>query len=799
MIKIYAFHGNPGHPDDWKKLSETLDPQKFELVAVDLYSVDWLAQLEGKQDQETILLGHSWGCYQILHCLPKLKLNIKKIILCAPYVHIEKPVTLISRLLLAIPLLGNYLIRNNHSRSYKQFVTDLVHPASISDNPYFSQILRRMADWKFWKKVVKFKLAMQAEPLKNLSSIRAPTFALFGSDDKIASKEAQMRIIAFLENCVTQVIAHAGHGLIWTHTIEISSFLADQKAKEIGYLPGAQAGNNVISYIEKHLSEIPDQIALRWSKSDALALWDGTHQSPILHEQITYRKFSQRISTLAQGLLNIGIHPGDRVIIFLPMSVDMYTAMFAVQRIGAIAVFLDSWARSQHLGASAKCVTPKAMISFNKAFELVAEVPEFDAMAIRILYGPGEKCSHKYESLFALKSAPVAPVFSEDTALITFTTGSTGTPKGANRTHRFLSAQHHALSRVIPYTPQDADMPAFPIFSLNNLASGVTTILPALDLAAPSNKDSAILAAQIIHQKITCTTLSPSMLVGLARYCKQNALQLSVLRRVVTGGAPISKDDVSAFYEIAPQTVIWVLYGSTEAEPMAHIEGRDMLKELKSHDPEIVDEGVNVGHISEDIDYKFIRIIDGPIEFSQTSWETLEVPPGQVGEFICTGDHVCRDYYNNPEAFIATKISDNTNRVWHRTGDLAFIDKESNLWIVGRVNNVIKRAGEYYFPVRAEILLKRFDFTLRGAYLGMPDPKLRQAAYVAIEIKQDIDQEKFNFESAKKEICRIFEKNSIPVDVIRFVAKIPMDSRHHSKVEYNTLRQELEKAEVIIA
>ena len=67
------------------------------------------------------------------------------------------------------------------------------------------------------------------------------------------------------------------------------------------------------------------------------------------------------------------------------------------------------------------------------------------------------------------------------------------------------------------------------------------------------------------------------------------------------------------FYVIAPHADIWILYGSTEVEPMAHIEGKEMLKLEQNPDPEIVEEGVNVGHISEDLQYKFIRIMHGAV------------------------------------------------------------------------------------------------------------------------------------------------------------------------------------------
>lgn len=591
----------------------------------------------------------------------------------------------------------------------------------------------------------------------------------------------------------------------------------------IGYFPGSDIRNNVLSHLENHLREFPDRIALRWTTTRPSST---NSLSGLPHQEINYRDFSQKIKNFAQGLVELGIKKNDRVIIFLPMSLEMYTAMFAVQRIGAIAVFLDSWARVHHLGASAECVTPKAMISFKQAFDLVAQIPEFKSMSYKILVEPPEN-KNKNESdtnnlkdterntfnfydLFKPGSANIAAVEPETTALITFTTGSTGKPKGANRTHRFLSAQHQALSRIIPYVPTDIDMPAFPIFSLNNLASGVTTVLPAIDLSAPSERDGEILASQIINEKINCATLSPSMLSGLCRFVDKNNLKLPGLTRVVTGGAPISKDDVRHFYQIAPQADLWILYGSTEAEPMAHIEGREMLASEVSEDPEIIEEGVNVGHISEDLSYKFIKIINGPIDLKSgpsskdrtSSWSAYEVKPGKIGEFICTGDHVCRDYYNNPSAFLGAKILGEDGRVWHRTGDLGYLDKNQNLWIVGRTNNAIERHGEYFFPVRAEVLLKRLPFTGRCAFLGLTSGNGQTTAAV-IELQAEIAKQNkinlnFDFKAAITEIQRLFQKNNIPLDSVYFIGEVPMDPRHHSKVEYANLRNQLQTGQNII-
>lgn len=786
---IIALHGNPGTPRDWDTLRGQLNASEYDLVAVDAWSDEWLSAVRRGPDKK-ILVAFSWGCYRVLKNLKSLRDHVERVVLVAPTLDVEKKLSPIARAVLSIPGVGDGLLKSSHAKSMDSFVAHMVAPRSMDSLPRAREALDRLkADWKLWKNAAFAKIHHQSNPLSEADAVPVPGVVLFGEADQSTSISHQRKFWEMFKGLSLQTVPKEGHGLPWTRADLIAAAIAGKQPERIGYYAGENPRNNVITYMEKHLAEHPERIALRWVSRQNLAQWNGDHNTPLVHDQINYKNFALRINSFAQGLLDIGIQKGDRVIIFLPMSLDMYTAMFAVQRIGAIAVFLDSWARSHHLGASAECVGPKAMISFKQAFDLVDQVPEFKSMPIRIMYGPGDGGTHKFEALLKPSPAPVEKVESEFTALITFTTGSTGKPKGANRTHRFLSAQHTALNHVIPYTEADADMPAFPIFSLNNLAAGVTTILPALDLSAPSPRDPALLATQILHEKITCTTLSPSMLVGLSRYCQEKGIKLTGLRRVVTGGAPISKDDVRGFYAIAPQTDLWILYGSTEAEPMAHIEGREMLKEEAVTDPELVENGVNVGHISEDVDYKFIRIINGPIDLETTPWSRIEVPRGEVGEFLVTGDHVCRDYYNNPEAFKTTKIEDHDGRVWHRTGDLCMIDGKNNLWIVGRVNNAVERKGKYYFPVQAEVLLKRMPFAARCAFLGMPHPEMGQANWGVVELKPDLST--FDAEAARREIRRIFDKNSIPLDEIRFVKSIPMDPRHHSKVEYAVLRKQL--------
>lgn len=762
---FFAFHGNPGTLADWDYVQHELNSTKqsdstsnsasnstVELIPLDPYSGAWRKTFADHQGKFSIV-AHSMGCLVALQAAKEFGGKIDRMIFVNPYVVSESSISPFAQTLLRLPLVGDLLLKLNYRKNAQSFIERAFAPTKTPKAPGF----------ELWKKTAHNKIQWQHQ-FEKIHDLPVPTLVLWGLEDQIGTRDIQLPALKKFSAVEIVEIAGHGHALPWSAANLIATQIKHPKTK-IGYHPGANVENNVIAYMDKHLKNHPSRKALIWKGGE-----------------ITFENFYHRIDAFAAGLSSIGIKAGDRVIVFLPMSLDMYVAMFATQKIGAIAVFLDSWARSGHLGASAECVGPKAMISFQMAFELVNQVPEFASMPIRVLYGPGNTGTHAFADLLQSGKSTTHAVESETTALVTFTTGSTGKPKGANRTHRFLSAQHQALSHVIPYNQDDIDMPAFPIFSLNNLASGVTTVLPAIDLARPTEHDGKILAEQIVAEKITCTTLSPSMLNSVAKFCHETGLKLQGLRRTVTGGAPISKDDVRKFLAIAPNTDLWVLYGSTEAEPMAHIEGHEMISLPEPVDPEVVEEGVCVGHISEDIDYKFIKIENGPIDIKKTPWSSIEVKRGEVGEFLCTGDHVCRDYYNNPDAFTSTKIMGEDGRVWHRTGDLCYIDSNHRLWMVGRVNNAIERQGKYYFPVRAEVILKRLSFTDRCGFLDF------NGTTVAIELKKDIDAKTFDFAAAKKEVHRVFEKNQIPVDHIYFVKAIPMDPRHHSKVEYKVLK-----------
>ena len=796
LLKIACHHGSPGNARDFLHLK---------LITPELHFVspDRVLENQSTELSECVYqLGYSFGCY---HALIEANKNPKTkiIFLVAPYLFIDKKISPIMKSLLGFGVFKNQLLPKLANAKIEKMLLDSSHPKRVPKH-YKKDAETYLEGERLAHSLLEKDIdqGLVEKTLQELEKKNIPIIVIYGDSDLTSKKDQQISPLLKYQNVSLSMIQNGGHALIWTHTEELSKIInstlgidhqeQDNLKERIGYFSGSDKRNNVASFLNEHKAKFPNERILSWVKPEDLKNWNGDIHSALPHQSVTVAQLDLYVGVLSHEFKKCGIKFNDRVILFLPMSLYMYAAMFALQKMGAIPTFLDSWARRDQMGVSAKVANPSAMISADRAFVYLDDVPEIHDIKIKIVAGPIAseiQYSAKLEELLQGKiyDEEVA-VEKEHTALITFTTGSSGTPKGADRSHRFLAAQHYALNRHLPYTKSDKDLPVFPIFSLNNLAAGVETIIPAIDVGAPAETDAKVLYAQLKSSSVTCTTLSPSLFNSLATFCIDQKLNLDFLKRVVTGGAPISRDDVKRMKSVATKAEILVLYGSTEVEPMAHIEAVEMLTEAQDSDLEIVEAGVNVGKIDSGLKYKFIHISKDNIFINKDEdWKSLVVNSGDVGELIVAGEHVCEKYFNNEEAFFRAKIKDKQNIIWHRTGDLGFVDQYKNWWIVGRVHNAINRDHKYYFPVRAEIILKKFPFVNKAAFLGIPDSKLIEKTFAVFTTNKDHD----DIDTYKIEIKRVMEKNGFVIDEVVHIDEIPMDPRHHSKVEYDILRKKL--------
>jgi acyl-CoA synthetase (AMP-forming)/AMP-acid ligase II len=232
--------------------------------------------------------------------------------------------------------------------------------------------------------------------------------------------------------------------------------------------------------------------------------------------------------------------------------------------------------------------------------------------------------------------------------LITFTSGGTGAPKAAVRTHRFLIAQHEALKNSISLEPGERDLTTLPIFVLANLASGITSVLPDAKISHPGSVNVEPLAKQVRRLKPTRTGGSPA-------FYQRLAAQPSILRdfrKIYTGGAPVFPSFLQKLQNLAPQSQIVAVYGSTEAEPIAHIK----CSEITASDWQAMREGKGLlaGPTIPEIR---LRIV--PDQWGKEVLIQAPVPEGETGEILVTGDHVLKSYLRGQGATqdISTQVA----------------------------------------------------------------------------------------------------------------------------------------------
>jgi acyl-CoA synthetase (AMP-forming)/AMP-acid ligase II len=524
--------------------------------------------------------------------------------------------------------------------------------------------------------------------------------------------------------------------------------------------------HNVLSFLSLAATCLPD--------CPALVMADGS---------ITFGDLWRRIGRTAAGLRRLGLSPGERAIVMIPMSIDLYVAMLAVLKLGAAAVFVDPWIGRRQIAAFAAFAEPRAWLGVPRSHLLRLLDPRLRAIPLTITtgrrLGPLPARWTLAEMVRMKEEAEVQPVEPDDPALITFTSGSSGEPKGANRTHRFLLAQHIALAAEFPAEEGDVDMPMFPVFALNNLASGVPSVVPDMDFRRVDRVEAARVLAQMRRHGVTTCTASPPFFDRLAAEVARRPAERPALRRILTGGAPVSDAQLRTWRRVFPDVEILVVYGSTEAEPVAHLTAEERLSALNPDRPRAP--GFCAGRPSERVRAKIVRIHPGAIELGPGGWADWELPAGEIGELVVSGDHVGRDYYRNPQAVRENKIAEPGGAVWHRMGDTGSFGAEGRFWLAGRVHSTIRRGGELVHPQLVEQAAQGEDPRVRRiAALGLPDAELGERVVVVIETSE---------EGFQDEIAARLAAAGLAADEIRLTAEpLPVDPRHNSKIDYGRLR-----------
>lgn len=504
---------------------------------------------------------------------------------------------------------------------------------------------------------------------------------------------------------------------------------------------------------------------------EAIALIDGPAGRKRTTTYVDLDAASQR---LAANLDRAGLQPGDRVLVLQPMSAELYTALLAIFRRGLVAMFVDPAAGIPHLEECCRLADPRAFLAMPRAHLLRLLSPAIRRIPIKWSIGPTLPGAPSWQPARRLAPCPTIHACEPDTpALLTFTSGSTGSPKAIMRSHGFLMAQYSVLQTTLDLQPGAMDLTTMPIFALVNLASGVKSLIPDADLRFPGSIAPARMAAEIRRYQPVTTVASPALLGRLANHVMTQGPPLASFRSIYTGGAPVFPRLISKIRSAAPSARIGVIYGSSEAEPIA----KRQIDEVDREDRAALDEGKGllVGRPVPDIRLRIIRdrwgIPIGPFRDAQFEIDCL--PANQPGEIVVNGPHVLPGYWRQMgDTEFKFQVG---NEVWHRTGDAGYLDEQGRLWILGRCSTVIRDGQGTLFPLAVETAADHFS-------------EVRRSALIAIAGKRTLMVELADSATHSPTISALRQHLEwAHLHEIRIIRKIPVDSRHNAKVDYPAL------------
>lgn len=354
----------------------------------------------------------------------------------------------------------------------------------------------------------------------------------------------------------------------------------------------------------------------------------------------------------------------------------------------------------------------------------------------------------------------------DEPALITFTTGSTGEPKAANRTHKFLKSQFDVLLPLLNIQDGEVDLPVLPIVLFINLGGGRTSVIVSWKPAKAHKLKTDALLSTIENRKVTSITASPSFLRHLAEGLQLKGKTLK-LKSIFTGGAPVFPEDAKLFNSAFGNTKTTVIYGSTEAEPISMIDADSL-----AYEDLVGAGGLKVGDLHPETEAVILKLnaeldhISVKDDFSAAC--QIE---GEIGEICVAGDHVLKNYYKSEEAFKENKILVD-GKIWHKTGDAGFV-QQNQLFLVGRCKEIFEHKGTLFLPfVLEHRLLQVAGIKCGTVILHKGQVCLCYQGVLSADDKNEM-------------------VNSLGIDKVISLKKIPMDKRHHSKIDYAALRKKL--------
>jgi olefin beta-lactone synthetase len=482
--------------------------------------------------------------------------------------------------------------------------------------------------------------------------------------------------------------------------------------------PRGHASGNLVQRVIEHACESPGRPALLCEHAGG-------------RRAVSYEDLLARAARYAAALRGRGIRPGARVLVLVRPDAEVYALLLAILACGLTLVVVDGRRGARWLpGALAAAradviIAPRTLLRFWPLLASLRRARRFASPAE--LLGPR---GHSADTVSPVELR-ARRVPADTPAVISFSSGNTGRAKPVVRTHGVLLAQHRALADALPLAGDDVNLPGFPIATLHNLCCGIATVLPPADLRSMADADPCRVLELIDEHDVTSLSGAPAYMARLARAVLDTGLPRGGVRRVAVGGGPVGRALCADIVRAFPNAAAHVVYGATEAEPIALVRMHDVLAAADGA-------GFLVGR---------------PVRGTAVRLLGADGEDALVGEVAVRGAQVAGD------------------QPWHRTGDIGRRDAQGRLWLLGRVGGEVSVRGRVMHPYVAE-----------AAALSVPG--VRVAALVAHRAAPEAELIVELLPGAGVDGVRnALARCGLGAVRVRSCSAIPMDARHASKVE----------------
>ena len=520
---------------------------------------------------------------------------------------------------------------------------------------------------------------------------------------------------------------------------------------------------------------------------------------------LSFAEFDAEVDAWVAKLSDRGVRPGDRVLVMVRQGLPLIAAAFALFKLGAVPVIIDPGMGRKNFLACVARSKPRVLLGipfaqvmghvFRSAFKTVEIRVWISSSTLARVGSSPSKIENQNPKMIASAAS--------DLAAILFTSGSTGAPKGVCYEHGMFEAQVRLVRDTYGIQPGEVDLPMLPIFALFNPALGMTTIVPEIDPSRPATVDPEKIVRAIQQEQVTSSFGSPTLWRKIARHCLANNITLPSIKRVLLAGAPVPPSLFADLQKILPQGTAHSPYGATEALPICTISvdevlGRQSSKtktpDAKSQTPNpaslfggwplefgtsaatAAGHGTCVGRPVQDLTVKIIPVADAPVS------EIRELPAGEIGEIIVRGPVVTKTYDHLPEATAAAKIAAG-QAVWHRMGDLGYLDASGRLWFCGRKAERVETKTGPLYTEQVEPIFNAHPNVARSALIGTGHDGHRPAIVV-----EPVSREVVATPSLRRKLVRELRALGAAhahTDTIRLAylhPYLPVDVRHNAKI-----------------